>query len=257
MAIYHQRSVLRLVLLSIVVALLLLGSGAEAKRKKKKSLFKDRSKKGAEGARNSGSGGGEPEEIKFNSEEEKQEILDRLSKEKDAKKKLGEEPIPDKDMAQYKADEKKLRKQLANAVLNYGNESKEKAEVLHKIGRVLFLQRRFEDCWNISEELLRISEIHDGPESLEIAKALSNHAQTAYRLKRMDECGLSAYRHLYIMRRHYNDESKEVVMARARLMQYGFKDGQQSKGLSHEEYLEIVSNKEDEEESEEEDRVEL
>ena len=37
------------------------------------------------------------------------------------------------------------------------------------------------------------------------------------------------YRYLYIMIKHMGLQSKEVVMARARLMQYHFRDGERAR----------------------------
>jgi hypothetical protein len=246
-------------ILVFVTALLLLSGGVESKRKKreKKSLFKDRSKKKS----GKGSPGDEPdvEEIKFESEEEKQEILQKLQRERQAKEKMGDEPPSSKEMVKLKMQERELRRELGEAVMKYGDDSKEKATVLHKVGYNLFKQVRFEDLWDISLEIVRIHELHDGPESVETGKALSNCAQTAFRLGKRDECGLASYRYLYIMIKHMGLQSKEVVMARARLMQYHFRDGETSKGMSYAEYLATKGIATDEDAGDEfdEDHIEL
>lgn len=231
-----------MVVLIFVLVLLLLSNSVEGKRKKreKKSLFKDRSKN-----KNKDKGGpqyAEPEveEIKYGSEEEKEEILKKLKQERQAKEKMGDESPSTKEMVKLKLEEKDLRRELGQAVMEYGTDSKEKSAVLHKVGRNLFKQRRFEDLWEISLDIVRIHELHDGPESLETGMALSNCAQTAYRLGKHEECGHASYRYLYIMLKEKGPDSREVILARARLMQYKFYDGETSNGMSYAEYLKIT-----------------
>ena len=233
----------------VVVLLLVMLISTEGKRKKKKSLFKDRSNKGKDSPKYQEP---EVEEIKYSSDEEKSEILARLQREHAEKANKRDERPSDEEMAKLKLEERELRSQLVNAVMAHGNLSKQKATILHKVGRNLFKQSRFDDTWDISQEILHIHETLDGPESFETALALSNAAQVAYRTGRRKECGYLSYRYLYIMLKEKGPESKEAVLARARLAQYHFPDGQTSKGMSYDEYL-----KEKEKSRRDEEDVEL
>ena len=251
----------KLMLISLVLLLLLSNVPVtEGKRKKqKKSLFKDRSK--AEKDKDSSDyAAPEVEEIKFSSDEEKQEILAKMQAEKNKAQKVGDQPISSDKARELKTEERQLRRELGDVSMQFGEITTQRATVLHKIGRNLYGQQRYNDVWQVSLDILKIHEMLDGPESVKTAMALSNVAQAAFRTQRREECGHMAYRHLYIMLKEKGRESKEVLMARARLMQYHFADGETSNGMSYAEYkrvagiTEVVDIDEDEDE---EDRIEL
>ncbi len=164
--------------------------------------------------------------------------MQKMAKEQAEKRMKGDPDLSDAEKMKYKAEEKELRIELTRAVMNYGDDSNEKAKVLHKVGANLFKQKRFDDIFDISKEILRIHELNDGPESKEAAQALSNVGQVAYRTGRREECGWASYRYLYIMMNLYGRESPEVLLARARLMQYHFTDGETADGITYAEYLE-------------------
>ena len=160
-----------------------------------------------------------------------------MQKEQQEKSKMGDPELSDQEKTKLNREEKELRKELTRVVLNHGNDSKEKAAVLHRMGRNLFQQKRFDDIFDLSLEILRIHELIDGPESKETAMALSNVGQVAFRTKRINECRWASYRYLYIQLKEYATDGPEVLLARARLMQYGFRDGETAPGMSYDEYM--------------------
>jgi hypothetical protein len=200
---------------------------------------KIRKKKGSEAAADGSPSYKAPEveEITYKTEDEKEKLMEKMRREQQEKAAKGDPELTATEKRKLKEEEKELRIELARAVLNHGDDSKEKATVLHKVGANLFKQKRFDDIFDLAMEILRIHEAIDGPESKETAMALSNVGQVAYRTGRMQECEWASYRYVYIQLKHYGKESPEVLLARARLMQYHFKDGETTSGISYEEYL--------------------
>ena len=223
---------LKVLALCVLITLVLETPSVLAKRKVRK-------KKNSEAStdRSSNFKSPEVEEIQYKSEEEKQELMEKMRKERQAKAAQGDSELTATEKRKLKEEEKELRMELARAVLNHGDDSKEKANVLHRVGGNLFKQKRFDSIFDISMEILRIHELNDGPESKETGMALSNVGQVAYRTGRMQECEWASYRYVYIQLKHYGKESPEVLLARARLMQYHFADGETTDGISYEEYL--------------------
>ena len=63
----------------------------------------------------------------------------------------------------------------------------------------MYKQKRYEDVFDISKEIVRIHEVIDGVEAAKTAMALGNVGAVAHRLGKKSECALAMNRALYIM----------------------------------------------------------
>lgn len=167
----------------------------------------------------------------YNSEEEKASKLQEI--------KAGLSDSAEGDETDYVAletEEKELKKNLFRAILDYGEDSLEKAAALHGLGRNMYQQKKYDELVDAAQEIVRIHEGVDGRESLKTAQALGNVGSVSNRLGRTKECGIAMNRALYIMIKEYGDESKEVLLHRAKMLTFQISEGRDGPGLSYEDY---------------------
>lgn len=148
------------------------------------------------------------EEIQFNSKDELDSKLDEFRKKRKSSA-LQEDISPDQ-LRILGAEESKLKKSLMKAVLDHGEDSKQKADALHSLGRNIYKQGRYSEVVDISKEIVRIHEVRDGPEHLNTANALGNVGAVAFRVGDASECHYAMNRALYIFIQTYGADSKEV-----------------------------------------------
>ena len=114
--------------------------------------------------------GDEADEVTFSSEEDKERKLQNLANLRKQERESVESPLDPKELNTLREDEKVLRKNVLRASLNNGDTSREKAKALHEMGRNVYKQRRYQDIYDISMEILRIHMALDGHESLATAQ---------------------------------------------------------------------------------------
>lgn len=230
-----------LLLLTICVALLWSDwttTGVDAKKKKKSK--KKKSKKRATTLSN------DPMaeiEVDYTNEEDKDRKLRQLK----AKMRADQPAEDDEEELERKkaalaAEEEGLRKNVLRAILTHGEFSKEKADALHKLGRNVYQQGKFEDVMEVAQGIVKIHEKIDGPEAMITAEALGNEASVAYRLGRKKQCRIAMERALYIIIKTHGIESKEVLLHQGKMLTFKMKDAQQLSGMSYEDYLEYLED---------------
>ena len=133
---------------------------------KRKSVVKEGKVKSSQRASN-----GDEEILTFNDDVEKMAKLKKLQQERAQKGELTEE-----DLEELRSKNKDLRKDVAVATLEHGEDSIERAVALHELGANLFKQGKFQEIYDTSLEILRIYEIAYGVESEEASKAMMNVA---------------------------------------------------------------------------------
>ena len=183
----------------------------------------------------------EDSSIRYGSDAEKERKLSALRHELNQKNK-DKEVIDtlsdgvDNQKQQLINEEVKLRKNVYRAALDYGDDSLEKANALHALGRVIYKQGKFQDLVDTAEEILRIHEEVDGPESLKVAQALGNVGSVSFRLGNIDKCQIAMNRALFILNKEYGKNSKEVLMHRAKMLTFKLEADEDSTGMSYKQY---------------------
>lgn len=122
-------------------------------------------------------------------------------------------------------------------MITYGDESIQKIEALHNLGRTVFALGDFKESFNIAKQIVELHEKLDGPEHIKTGRALSNLGVSAFKYNKQRECELAMLRSLYIFEEEYGVESKEVLLHRGRMMTFKVPDGEFTEGLSHDEYV--------------------
>ena len=215
----------------VLVLVLLLGQthlGVDAKRRKKKAPV----------ATSAGADDG-VETITFTDEEDKKRQLNEL-KLKSLESKNKEKN--DKARKKLVLEEESLRDAAARAGVRHGQESKERAFALHKLGRNLYLQDRFEETYEMSLEIARIHGVVDGKDSLRYADALGNVGSVANRMKDRGLCEAAMKRQLRILLDKHGVNSQEVLVQRARMLSFSISDGETSDGYSQEYFEEEMED---------------
>ena len=226
-------------LLVVIFSLLFLcnrlSTGVDASKAKKKSQKKKTVKLANEPAAEI--------EVDYTDEEDKLRKLGQLKAKMKAEQPVGdnEEEIARKKAA-LAAEEDGLRKNVLRAVLNHGEFSKEQADALHKLGRNVYQQGKFDDVMEVAEHIVTIHEKIDGPEAMITAEALGNVGSVAYRLGRTKQCRVAMERALYIIIKTFGAESKEVLLHQGKMLTFQIKDAQQLSGMSHADYLEYLED---------------
>jgi Skp family chaperone for outer membrane proteins len=125
-----------------------------------------------------------------------------------------DDELSEADRKKFQREEFEYRRKLEIVREENGKMSSEYVDTLHRLGRAVYKQRKFNDVFAIAKEIVKIHEKIDGPEHINTAKALTNVGSTANRLKNMKECDLAMNRALYIFIKNYGDNSKEVFPQR-------------------------------------------
>lgn len=177
----------------------------------------------------------EAEEVNFSSKTDLDAKIKNLKKDKRAS--LVDDELTPKARKQLETAELSLKKQIARAVLDYGDVSHEKAKALHALGGNLFKQGRMTDLVDLSKEIVHIHEELDGPESELTGKALGNVGAVACRVNLRTECNRAMSRALYILLQSYGEDSKEVMLHRGKMLTFQVPDAENTGGLSYTDFL--------------------
>ena len=205
--------------------------GVDAKKKKKSKKSTSAHEPGAE------------IEVDYTNEEDKDRKLRQLRAKLKAKQpEEDNEEEQARKMAVFVGEEDGLRKNVLRAILNHGEFSKQKADALHKLGRNVYQQGKFEDVMEVAENIVKIHEQIDGPEAMITAEALGNVGSVAYRLGRKKQCRVAMERALYIIIKAFGADSKEVLLHQGKMMTFQIKEAQQLHGMSYDDYLEYLED---------------
>lgn len=183
------------------------------------------------------------EEVKYSSKEDLDAKLKEIQRNREKDGYRDDTPSPS-EMAQLREAEKDLRTDVIRAELNHGEFSKERAKALHALGGNMFRQQRFEELLELSKQIVRIHETMDGFEALMTGKALGNVGTVAHRLGLQKECELNMKRALYIMLHEGGlaEDSRDVLMHRGKMLSFQIKDGENTPGLSYDDYVDILED---------------
>lgn len=146
-------------------------------------------------------------------------------------------PPSKEELVELGREEIRIRLEADDIVNRYGNISKEFAEHLHKLGRVMYKQHKFETVFDISSQIVELHEKLDGHEHENTARALGNLGSVSFRLKRWKECEIAMNRALYIWIQKYGPESKEVLLHRGKMLTFQIPHAKTSGGLSFDDYF--------------------
>jgi tetratricopeptide (TPR) repeat protein len=113
-----------------------------------------------------------------------------------------------------------LRNAVEQAVEEFGDSSQEKANALHKLGRVLYKLEKYAGLRSAAKEIARIEEALHGHDSTKLALALRNVGSVAFRLELHEESLRYMMRALNILLHHYEADSKEVTMHKSIMMTF-------------------------------------
>lgn len=182
-------------------------------------------------------------EIKYDNKDEMDEKIKKLHKKRsrEAEKAatgLDDGKLGSAERMKLEKEENQLRRTLLETIDKHGKSSKATADVLHKLGRSVYLQMKFDEALKISKSIVKIHEDLDGEEDIKTADALGNLASVANRLGDKDVCAYAMYRALYILIQKYGMQSKEVLRHRAKMLTFQIRDGESSRGLSYEDATE-------------------
>lgn len=176
-----------------------------------------------------------PDVIVYTDEIDKDNKIQELKAE--AVRRSRDTAAAEREKRKLEKEEAGLKQDVLRATLHYGEESREKATALHKLGRNIYKQERWEETIQISLEISRIHSVLDGLDSLPYADAIGNVGSVANRMRDKFLCEIVMKRQLKILLDKHGPESKEVLIQRARMMSFQIKDGETSEGLDQEEYL--------------------
>lgn len=121
-----------------------------------------------------------------------------------------ESDLVQEEMKKLRKEELGLRIKLRDIEEEFGVISEEYAAGLHRYGKNLHSQQRYDDLYTIAKEIVRIHEVLDGPEHYHTGRALDNLGTAAYRIKNQEECNTAMYRALHIFMKKFGEESKQV-----------------------------------------------
>eukprot|EP01035_Chromulina_nebulosa_P020420 gene20420-26499_t len=164
-----------------------------------------------------------------------------------------EHQLSKKDLENLEKEEVSTRKSLDASTKKQGKFSLERANLLHKLGGILYKKKNYAEALTLSEEIVLIHEKIDGVDHENTAKALANVGSVTHRLKKMEYCELVERRALKIFMDKYGLDGKEevklnvdvvndpvvlVLLHRGRMLSFGIPESLTAKGLSYDEYIE-------------------
>lgn len=188
------------------------------------------------------------EDMVFDSESKMKEHVKALNQQASSTKKatsedskgfnlsLDDEEQTAEEKEELRREELRVRLSLRDVADEHGKMSAEYAAALHRLGRSLHKQRRFDDGFEVASEIVTIHEKIDGPEHLNTAHALSNAGSAAYRLNKKQEVEWAMNRALYILIKAHGEDAKEVLLHRGRMLTFHVPYAQTSTGISYEDY---------------------
>jgi len=121
-----------------------------------------------------------------------------------------DEELSPQRIKELEVEEKRLKVSAALVAEEHSHKSRQYATALHRLGKNLHTQKKFDELATIAKKIVGIHEALDGPEHLQTAQALGNYGATAFHIGLMEEVEFAMKRALYIFIQHYGDTSKEV-----------------------------------------------
>lgn len=154
-------------------------------------------------------------------------------------KNLGEpQEMTDEEYEEFKIikgkEQAEAMKNLYRAKANHGEDTRPVADALHRLGKVLYEQVKFEEAFEVAKEVLRIHTKLYGPDDEETMKALGNFGSVACRMNRQTVCDLVMYRMMDIAIKLYGKESKQALLQRGRLLTFKVPHGDKHEGIDQE-----------------------
>ena len=178
------------------------------------------------------------ETLNYQSEEDLNKKLKDFQQAKAKKSSAIGDELSEADIYKFLGEEIKLKNSLDTITAKYGEVSTQRADALHKLGRVVYKLKKFEDALAISKEIVTIYEQVYGYEHIKTSEALGNLASASFRLQLHDHCALAMYRALHIIIKKFGEDSKEVLLHRAKMLTFNISDGETSEGLDYESAME-------------------
>lgn len=148
-----------------------------------------------------------------------------------------DETPSEEEMREFRKEELRTRLTEDDIIAQYGKVSLQYAQYLHRLGRSIYKQERYEDVFDISKEIVSIHEKIDGPEHENTARALGNLGSAAYRLEKWTICHDAMNRALYVWIAKYGEESKEVLLHRGKMLTFHVPFAKTTMGISYEDYM--------------------
>ncbi len=163
------------------------------------------------------------------------EQLSKHMKDMTEKEKQGglDETPSEEELLELRKEEIRIRLSEDEIVEKHGKLSKEYGKYLHKLGRTIYKQQRYDELLEMSREIVKIHETLDGPEHENTARALGNVGSVAYRLKKLDECNIAMERAMYIWVQKYGETSKEVLLHRGKMLTFHLPNAETTLGMSY------------------------
>lgn len=178
----------------------------------------------------------EDSSIELKSKREIEEKLAEMNKEK-LKGVHTEHELTPIELEKINIEELSIRKKIEMLPISKKDISLDRANLLHKLGGILYKKKDYQAALLISQEILLVHEKLDGVNHINTAKALTNVGSVAHRLKKLEYCELVERRALNIFIKHYGSEAKEVLLQKGRMLSFGIPETRTSKGLSYEEFV--------------------
>jgi hypothetical protein len=183
---------LRLLLVVAFVAVLLCSSIEAKKAKKSKSSAK--------------SIVDEDDTKSFENSDKMKDYIKNLNK----KTSNSEESTSPEKKKELEDEEKKLKIAAALIADEHKHSSREHANILHRLGRNLHQQEKFEELVQVAKKIVQIHEELDGPEHFNTAQALGNLGASSYHIGLKKDVEHAMKRALYIFIKKFGPDSQEV-----------------------------------------------
>lgn len=121
-----------------------------------------------------------------------------------------EESTSPEKMKELEEEEKKLKIAAVLIADEHKHSSREHANILHRLGRNLHQQGKFEELVQVAKKIVKIHEELDGPEHFNTAQALGNLGASSYHVGLQKDVEHAMKRALYIFINKFGPDSKEV-----------------------------------------------
>jgi tetratricopeptide (TPR) repeat protein len=232
------------VVLMVVLVLLALPQTVDAKRKRRTSSTSKTSSAsvksakassgssiGADGRRKYADDEVDEEVVKYKDQRDINNVVSNMNKNLD----VDDDEMTDEEYEEFKLvkgkEEAEAKKNVFRAKVNHGEDTRQVADSLHKLGKVLYEQIKFEEAFDVAKEVVRIHTKLYGPDSEDTMKALGNFGSVACRMNRRAVCDLIMYRVLDATIKLHGKESKQELLQRGRLMTFQVPHGDKHPGI--------------------------
>lgn len=166
------------------------------------------------------------------------EHLSKHMKDLEKKNKEGmlDESPSEEELIELRKEEIRVRLSEEDIISKHGKNSREYAQYLHKLGRTIYKQERYEELLELSQQIVHIHEQLDGPEHESTARALGNVGSVAFRINRKEECNLAMSRAMHIWVKKFGENSKEVLLHRGKMLTFRLPNAETTLGMSYSDY---------------------